>query len=261
MPGLSELVLVANFSKLAGRPTSDLDANQSSRNPDLWPQRAGSRLLAHREYPLVEELDWRKDVGMLIGTMVCTDEFPLKYGARNEWPSLLQVGNFLPPDYSCRAVGSAMGWSDDLTPVLFAAHDEGENPQNALETLAATFHQTMILFILYFLDTRSTWDEEMPGWMVLYGITYSSKMQGFTIHAYHPIFESPEDPNAPHSSGSWGAVSLEIVKGFRGVWGQDPWCREPLLATLTHIKGHCMDVLSRLRAWPGYSKVWTQFHM
>ncbi|CCA76055.1 hypothetical protein PIIN_10055 [Serendipita indica DSM 11827] len=254
---------------------ADFDANQSSRNTDLWPQHAGSRVLAHREYAHVEELDWRKDVGMLMGTMVSTDVFPLKSrvcffelwfsadrhrsGAPNQWPVLLQVGDFCPPDYSCRAVGSAMGWSDNLTPVLFAAHCEGGNPQEALEILAATFHQTMILFILYYLDTRSTWDEDMPGWMVLYGITYSSEMQGFRIHAYHPIFESPEDPNAPHSSASWGAVSTNLVTGFKGVWRQDPWCREPLLATLSRIQGHCMDVLSRLRAWSGYSKLWKQF--
>ncbi|CCA76053.1 hypothetical protein PIIN_10053 [Serendipita indica DSM 11827] len=71
-------------------------------------------------------------------------------------------------------------------------------------------------------DTRSTWDEEMPRWMVLYGITYSSEIQGFTIHAYHPIFESPEDPRAPHGNASWGAVSTDVTTDFKGIWRRAP---------------------------------------
>ena len=186
-----------------------------------------------------------------------------KYRSRipNRWPELLQVGHSSTADYSCRALGSAIGWRDDLAPVLFAAHDEGQNVREALEILASTFHQTMILFILYYLDTRATWDELMPRWMLLFGITYSSERQGLEIHAYHPIFNTPKEADAPPSSGSWGAVSTNIIPSLDDIWTVAPWNRERLLMVLARIQGHCVDVLRRLRAWQGYSKLWAQFQV
>ena len=65
------------------RHLADFDTNQSSRNTDFWPQNSAASILAYLELPREEysflgELDWPKDVGALIGTMVCTDEFPLR---------------------------------------------------------------------------------------------------------------------------------------------------------------------------------------
>jgi hypothetical protein len=49
-----------------------------------------------------------------------------------------------------------------LSLILFGAHYRGEDRQTAVDILARAFQPVMTLFTLYYLDSRTSIDEEMP---------------------------------------------------------------------------------------------------
>ena len=152
-----------------------------------------------------------------------------------------------------------MGWREDMCPVLFAAHFDpfldGQywlDDEAVLTMFTAVFQPMISLFILYYLDTRTTSDDPMPLWMVPFGMTYTRS--GMMIWGHCPWFRSAAD-NDKRGSG-WSAHHWQAAHMHDSTLRMSTAERGPLLGTLNHIQGHCKYVLEQLRAWEGYDRAY-----
>jgi hypothetical protein len=147
-----------------------------------------------------------------------------------------------------------MGWPAELCPLLFAAQYKGNDCAQAKRVLACSFHPMMILLLLYYLDTRTSEEEPLPSWMVLFGVIYDE--HGLSIHAHYPeVVDNSSDP----TRRVWGAHSNHIGNGLEDFQGWDITTRPSILGTLYRIQGHCRHVMERLKAWKGYRQACSRF--
>lgn len=88
---------------------------------------------------------------------------------------------------ACHVSPERLPWEIEHLPLLFVAqYCPKEDESCAKAHMAHSLHQTLTTLVLYYLDTRSSLSEQLPGWMVVYGITYHG--DAFTIHAHFPVF-------------------------------------------------------------------------
>jgi hypothetical protein len=118
--------------------------------------------------------------------------------------------------------------------------------------LATAFHATLILLILYYLDTRKTTIATLSDWLFLYGIEYTE--HGVMIHAHHPKYHFYP---APSKSGEWRLVGTLLSEDYSKAFlqGVDPRVRVRLLAVLFRIRRHVIFILDQLKAWDRGGKV------
>jgi hypothetical protein len=110
----------------------------------------------------------------------------------------------------------------------------------------------MVIFILYYLDTRVSTDDPMPPWMILFGIHYNEN--GVVVRSHSPCFLPSLPSGFGVTGGNWRATSSVVNAGHDWDLYKLPLHRGPLLNTLNRIQGHCAYVLDRLRAWEGYER-------
>ncbi|KIM27706.1 hypothetical protein M408DRAFT_24354 [Serendipita vermifera MAFF 305830] len=247
------------------RHTGFWDLNQSARNQDLWPQVASPPILSFNNVdasllllPSAHEQSWSCIIGRRLVDLIQTEAFPAHYQHATQWPPRISaVGQ--PPiiDYICRATPEAMGWQEDMCPVLFVAQSCPSRVRNwpfdsrpDTSKIAAAFQPMISLFILYYLDTRITVDDPIPRWMILFGATYSeSEVQ---IWAHYPwlLVKSGEEGREEE----WCALSRKSQSYDFEVWRGHPTERGVLLGGLNRIQGHCKYVMHQLKAWEGYDR-------
>jgi hypothetical protein len=128
-------------------------------------------------------------------------------------------------------------------PILLAAQYNDGNERAAIEQLAQAFHSTIVLFILYYLDLRDSLDQQIPKWMVLYGIIYNE--EGFTIKEFYPAFHFGKDNTFPFN---WGACSASAAS-FIGTFRLPPANRSRSLMALMRIRSHARAILQRFVEW------------
>jgi hypothetical protein len=148
-----------------------------------------------------------------------------------------------------------MGWHEDLCPLLFAAqlHHQSRSNSMARRALASVFRPMMLLFLIYFLDTRKSVSDIMPPWMVLFGIVYTEN--GVDVYSHRLCFIPATHPDIPvEEDGEWRGVSWHINDFHYQAFLEPPSARGQLLCTLNRIQGHCRYVLSQLKAWDGYER-------
>jgi hypothetical protein len=171
------------------------------------------------------------------------------------WPLFLTRGVPLPViDYTCQAQPISSVWGKSIRPLLFAAQRRDTPAHSPIELLSLAFQPMMTLFTLYYLDTRTSQDEPMPQWMVLFGALYDE--EGIEIVAFYPTFclpnfKLPEDID----NWGWGASSYGVSHDYIGIMSTPPWERGSPLAMLYRIQGHCIHVLERLTCWDGHQRV------
>jgi len=143
-------------------------------------------------------------------------------------------------DYSCQAGLDDRVHSVTPTLMLFGVHYSGEDGRAAIDILARAFQPMMALFILYYLDSRTSVDEEMPRWMVLFGVVHDEK--GIIIQSYYPIFNKPD---------GWGACSTRVTDDYYDTMQLAPYNRNAALNALYRVQGHCRFVYEQLSRWEG----------
>ena len=167
-----------------------------------------------------------------------------------QWPTLLsQIRQ--PPliDYVCRAKRQSRSPLRDLDLLLFAVQYKGDDERAAVHLLAKAFQPMITLFILYYLDVRTSRDDLMPWWMVLFGIIYDD--EGIYIQSFYPAFNSP---TLEGTELGWKANSWNVSRSFTLHIRHPPYNRNGLFASLYRIQGHCKYVLEQLRQWDGYER-------
>ncbi|KIM21481.1 hypothetical protein M408DRAFT_103882 [Serendipita vermifera MAFF 305830] len=241
-----------------------LDLNQSARNEDLWPQVAGPSFLSFNNTSMIlllqfaYEQSWSCIIGRRLVDLVQTEAFPAHYRHVTQWPPRISAIGPLPTvDYICRATPKAMGWHEDMCPVLFVAHpfpfsinDSWRHTRPVTSKLANVFQPMISLFILYYLDTRATLDEPLPHWMILFGATYSESEVEIWAHYPWLLGESGEDGREEE----WCALSQKTASYQFCKWHGLPTERGVLFGALNRIQGHCSYVLNQLKAWDGYER-------
>jgi hypothetical protein len=137
------------------------------------------------------------------------------------------------------------GWHASLLPVLVAleAKQRDTHTQNTKVQLASALQATLVLLILYYLDTRSDIGEACPPWLFLYGIEYVEF--GINIYSHHPYYESEGE------KAGWGFQSTLLTDRFWDVFKPRtyPYDRCEALAALFKIRSHSKFVLEQLEKW------------
>lgn len=119
----------------------------------------------------------------------------------------------------------------------------------AATELAYSFHQTMMLLVLHYLDHRRSTDDPLPPWMFLYGLTFDE--MGFWIRIHHPIYLFEAIHDSGH--GRWGAYSFLALSEYRELFEPSLGGRAVALAALLRIRSHAHYVFSQLEKWDGYA--------
>jgi hypothetical protein len=155
-------------------------------------------------------------------------------------------------DYVCRAKIYDHTRLRELDILLFAVQHKGRDERTAVQQLAKAFQPMMILFVLYYLDLRTSREDLMPWWMVLFGATYDE--HGISIQSFFPAFNYPESTTSQDMATGWAANSWNISKRFAEHLRLPPYKRNGMLASLFRIQGHCRYVLEQLKHWDGYER-------
>ena len=147
--------------------------------------------------------------------------------------------------------GIAKGWNSNLLPVLFAAECK-QGSTHTLDTraqLATALQATLIILILYYLDTRRSQESACPPWLFLYGIEYVEL--GMWIHAHCPYYDHEAQPP------QWRFKSTLITRRYDACFraNDPPYMRMQALAALFKIRSHSLFVLKQLKSWRRGSKV------
>lgn len=113
----------------------------------------------------------------------------------------------------------------------------------------------MVIFILYYLDSRKAEDECIPWWLVLFGVIYDEK--GISIRAYYPIIRVDDSASSGGSAcckeDNWSVRSRNVsMEYLRQDMLQSPDFRSNMFGPLYRIQGHCRYVLEQLKQWKGF---------
>lgn len=171
------------------------------------------------------------------------------------WPPLLyQLHQATVVDYICCAKPSNARSFGDIRLLLFAAQYEKDDARSAVELLAKAFQPMMTLFILYYLDTRTSREALMPSWMVLFGIVYDEN--GFSVQSYFPSFQLPlEGSSHLHQDVGWTANAWSVTNEECETMRRAPNQRGTMIGILMRLQSHCRHVLEQLEKWDGYERV------
>jgi hypothetical protein len=159
----------------------------------------------------------------------------------------LSLASLVPPQ--------GLQWEREQLPILFTAQQRLKgNDNDAIAQMASALHQTLLTLVLYYLDTRHALDEQLPVWMVVYGIVYHD--EGFSIQAHYPVFHfSPVDTGewTPRTFG-WAFYSVPVQINGHSTFSLLSDSRRREIATLLRLQSHARYVLSRLQEWTGYER-------
>lgn len=157
-------------------------------------------------------------------------------------------------NYICRTTLWDNCTSKDSTLPIFAAHYLGGNESDAIHVLGEALRPMMIIFILYYLDSRKSEDERMPWWLVLFAVIYDER--GILIRAYHPTLRTINSASSDHPAccieANWTVCSRNVSMDFlHEDMLPPPDYRGNLFGPLYRIQGHCRYVIEQLKQWKG----------
>jgi hypothetical protein len=175
-------------------------------------------------------------------SVIQSSNLPVKF------PQYLTVfGSNPEPDICVRATSDSIleDWHPSLLPVLVAleAKREATYTKNTKVQLASALQATLVLLILYYLDTRRNTREACPPWLFLYGIEYVEG--GMNIYSHHPYYESEGE------KAGWGFQSTLLTGRFREAFKplSGPYIHSEVLAALFKIRSHSKFILEQLEKW------------
>jgi hypothetical protein len=131
----------------------------------------------------------------------------------------------------------------NLRPVLFTANAKSDNKKIVAPQLAMNTMGTLILFILFYLDTRVEPHGQFPGFCWIPAVVYHRA--GFDVYAHFPKLRIDED-----GEYYWGFGSQLMSSRYANAWLEEKrYKRMAALDALTRLRTHAILVAERLRAW------------
>ncbi|PVF91634.1 hypothetical protein CPB86DRAFT_878406 [Serendipita vermifera] len=242
----------------SSRHGGNLVINDASPNLDLVLSNGIAKILSiytkHVESLTENELQTRIGLGRMFADLMSTDNLRAACLVNVSHPR--PWGSTSAPfvvDVACIPHPRSLQWSTCITPVLLAAQYEDGDRRHAAEILAQAFHCTIIIFILYYLDSRLTESDPIPPWMILFGVIYNER--GFIVQGYHPTVNFRGDiPSPGNYSFKWAACSREIAD-FDRSFQFGPASRSRSLAAILRIHSHTRYIMKKLKNWSGYKQI------
>lgn len=131
----------------------------------------------------------------------------------------------------------------NLRPVLFAANAKTDYKKDVAAQLAMNSIGTLILFILFYLDTRVTADAQFPGLCWIPAVVYHRA--GFEVYAHFPKLRIDEEGEC-----YWGFGSQLMSSRYNDAWVEENRHKRMIaLDALTRLRTHAILVAERLGAW------------
>jgi hypothetical protein len=139
-------------------------------------------------------------------------------------------------------------------PLFCANYVENFNQEDeALAQMSYFLQGTLMVFILYYLDTRLTVEEPLPSWMMLYSLTFNASKVYLFVN--YPLYRARKDPeSSAKRRGEWG-FHCGSAEAFSGVFTEDNGDKLRLMGALLQIQNHCTFLLKQLQGWERYDRV------
>lgn len=226
----------------------DITYNEDTTDIDQYPPAVIFNLwhLNRPNKPVRSEQQVDMTIGRFLKGVMAGGTVDDLYGKLLRFPPYLRpIGVSPKPDGFNRAVDE-FGWEKSLLPVVYVS--EGKTIATAdlpkvQAQVAVAFHATLIILILYYLDTRKQCAAELPRWLFLYGIHYTES--GVVVLGHHPRYDFEYD----EGKGRWELCSRVLSTDYGDVFVGPQIERLRLLAVLIRIRSHSLFVLEQLKQW------------
>lgn len=132
----------------------------------------------------------------------------------------------------------AAGW--DMILVFPDGDDAGK--------LAQMLHSSLVLLILYYLDTRKTRNEPLPWWLTLFGVSYTAS----TARIYALFPRTCKDPDTQEIRWSFNVSLLTALHSETELFPPlNITLRKYLIVALLRIREHIAVLSEHLVQWQG----------
>ncbi|PVF91638.1 hypothetical protein CPB86DRAFT_878409 [Serendipita vermifera] len=199
--------------------------------------------------PVSSESVVEKDAGRLFRGLFESEDILGHDNQRLPFPSHMTILGSIPsPDKYVRVPSRYLKWNRTLLPILFAIENKTfiTQSENTGAQLAAAFHSTLIILVLYYLDTRRELNSALHPWLFLYGLECTKF--GVCIRAHYPSYEFNKTEPA---QSAWKFKSYLVTEKYQDVFNPTTLksIQLQLLAALLKIRSHSLYVLEQLKAW------------
>ncbi|PVF92488.1 hypothetical protein CPB86DRAFT_183763 [Serendipita vermifera] len=214
------------------------------------------RFIIDRGYSIdnITELTVERLIGSLLKGLIAADNVTDHDNASMSFPvHMLAMASGLRPDKYVRASKNYLNWDKGLLPVVFAEECKPRKNLNedTCAQLAASLHPSLVILVLYYLDTRTSLMSPLPPWLFLYGIVYTEK--GVIIWAHYPTIKH----DTTNQTSAWKFRSSLITRKYEDAFDDttNAGSRIQLLAALLKIRSHSLYVLEQLKVWEGRGRL------
>jgi hypothetical protein len=154
-------------------------------------------------------------------------------------------------DVACLPLDTVLPSASQVMPVFLAAQYVTDSEMGAVEQLASAFHTTLMIMIVYYLDRRSRVDENLPSWMVLYGVIFDES--GFRLQEFYPVYTG--DRTVKPADIGWGASSDCVASSTIRTFTVHELYRGRLIQVLLRVVSRAQEILQKLVQWDGYQRL------
>ena len=136
-------------------------------------------------------------------------------------------------------------WDEKLLPALWVMEAKSSSSTPNLlhgpPQVVPVVMPVVIMFILFYLDTRQTLDEALPPWSFIFSLLYNH--EGYHIYVHYPRYD--------RTRKMWGAYSMCFSSEHQTIFTSEASAEERIrgLAIMQRMQSHELFVLERFREW------------
>ena len=160
-------------------------------------------------------------------------------------PLLTYFGSPAKPDFARRPASAMLpGWDKRLLPALWVieakANRTTPDPLYGAPQVAPVVLPVIVMFILFYLDTRQTLDEGLPPWSFIFSLVCNQ--EGYNIYVHYPRYD--------RDLKMWGAYSM-LFSEHETIFQSEADSRTRIhgLAIMQRMQSHELFVLERFMEW------------
>ena len=161
-------------------------------------------------------------------------------------PLLTYFDSVARPDFARRPASAMLpNWDKRLLPALWVmeakASDTTPDPLYGAPQVAPVVMPVLVMFILFYLDTRERLDEDLPPWSFIFSLLYNH--EGYNIYVHYPRYD--------RARKMWGAYSMRFFSEHERIFRSAPYARMRIhaLAIFQRMQSHELFVLERFMEW------------
>lgn len=135
-------------------------------------------------------------------------------------------------------------WDSKLLPALWVTEAKANSttPTSLLGApqVAPVVMPAIVMFILFYLDTRRSLNEPLPSWAFIFSLLYNK--DGYDIYVHYPRYDETQK--------GWGAYFL-LYSAHKTIFTDQSDRRKRIraLAIMQRMQSHELFVLERFKEW------------